>query len=113
MWSDLNDFTNGFWLGGTGGVVIQAGSFPSPVAVQSGVVSAGVAGGGNDAADTVTTIDVQFDSSGWLQEIAVDGRTVVTAAGFLDSTYEESERFVCYPEMYLTGSVTVEDITFH
>ena len=106
-----SDVIGGF--GGTGGVVIQAGSFPSPVAVQSGVVSAGVAGGGNDAADTVTTIDVQFDSSGWLQEIAVDGRTVVTAAGFLDSTYEESDRFVCYPEMYLTGSATVEDITFH
>lgn len=93
-----------------GGAVMQAGSFP---VVQSGVVSAGVAGGGNDAADTVTTIDVQFDSSGWLQEIAVDGRTVVTAAGFLDSTYEESERFVCYPEMYLMGRATVEDITFH
>ena len=95
--------------GGTGGAVMQAGSFP---VVQSGVVSAGVAGGGNDAADTVTTIDVHFDSSGWLQEIAVDGRTVVTAAGFLDSIYEESERFVCYPEMYLTGSAKVEDIKF-
>lgn len=105
-------------IGGVGGAIMQAGSFPS--VVQSGIVSApssldsaSASGAASSTDNTSTTIDVQFDSSGWLESINVDGRTIVTTAGYLDSIYEESERFVCYPEMYLTGSATVQDISFY
>ena len=103
-------------IGGVGGAVMQAGSFQTTV--QSGVVSASSSTSDSTSAaasddNTTTTIDVQFGEDGWLDSINVDGRTIVTASGYLDSIYEESERFVCYPELYLTGSATVQDMTFH
>ena len=100
-----------------GGAIMQAGSFQTTV--QSGVISASPspdatsAGAAASPDYTSTTIDVQFDPNGWLESINVNGRTIVTASGYLDSIYEESERFVCYPEMYLTGSATVQDIAFY
>ena len=100
---------------GVGAAVMQAGSFPT--AVQTGVVTAPPSPsppeGSDEADETRTTIDVHFDPTGWLDSILVGGRTVVTAAGYLDSTYEEAERFVCYPELYLRGRVVVEDMSFH
>ena len=100
-----------------GGAIMQAGSFPT--AVQSGVVSASpssdsTSAGAASSADNISrTIDVHFDPNGWMESINVNGRTIVTASGYLDSIYEESERFLCYPEMYLTGSATVQDISFY
>ena len=100
-----------------GGAIMQAGSFQTTV--QSGVISASPspdstsAGAAASADNTSTTIDVQFDPNGWLESINVNGRTIVTASGYLDSIYEESERFFCYPEMYLTGSATVQGISFY
>ena len=67
----------------------------------------------SSADNTSTRIDVQFGEDGWLESINVNGRTIVTASGYLDSIYEGSERFVCYPEMYLTGSATVQGISFY
>lgn len=106
-------------IGGIGGgAIMQAGSFQTTI--QSGVVSASPspdstsAGATSSAADnTSTTIDVQFDPNGWLESINVNGRTIVTASGYLNSIYEELERFVCYPEMYLIGNATVQGISFY
>eukprot|EP00562_Extubocellulus_spinifer_P002518 CAMPEP_0178478942 /NCGR_PEP_ID=MMETSP0696-20121128/4923_1 /TAXON_ID=265572 /ORGANISM="Extubocellulus spinifer, Strain CCMP396" /LENGTH=506 /DNA_ID=CAMNT_0020106333 /DNA_START=158 /DNA_END=1678 /DNA_ORIENTATION=+ len=66
------------------------------------------------SARSVSTVDFLFDDNGWLKDISLDGKVTVTAGdSYLNTVFDESEKFPCFPEIHLQGKVTITELDFH